>query len=195
MSNANFFALMYRRKYINRWGLMRNSRRENISEHSLDTAMISYALCVLRNERFAGNVNAERAALLALFHDAAEIITGDLPTPVKYFNSDISGAYKDVESVASEKLLSMLPDDMKKSYKDLLIENEDDKELWKIVRAADKISALLKCVEEENAGNGEFSVAKKSTLEAIKKLSVKEADVFIEEFLPSYTLSLDELIY
>ena len=197
MNNQNggsFFALLYRMKYIPRWGLMRNSREENISEHSQDVAMLAYTLCVMRNRRFGGNVDADRAALLALFHDVTEIVTGDLPTPVKYFNNDISGAYKDVEKAAAGKILKMLPDDMRADFEKLLLPDENDAELWKIVKAADKISALLKCVEEENAGNGEFAAAKASTLSAIRSLSVPEADMFIEEFLPSYSLPLDDLL-
>lgn len=192
--SANFFALLYRMKYISRWGLMRNSRTENISEHSLETAIIAHGLAVMRNKRFGGSVNPERVALLALFHDVSETITGDLPTPVKYFNSDISASYKQVEHIALEKLLTMLPDDMREDYRDILIPTDDDKEVMKLVKAADKLSALLKCIEEESAGNGEFALAKQGTLEAIRALDIPEADEFIKEFLPAYKLTLDELI-
>lgn len=181
-------------KYISRWGLMRNSRTENISEHSLETAIIAHGLAVMRNKRFGGNVNPERVALLALFHDVSETITGDLPTPVKYFNSDISASYKQVEHIALQKLLTMLPDDMREEYREILIPTDDDAQEMKLVKAADKLSALLKCIEEESAGNGEFELAKKGTLEAISALNIPEADEFIKEFLPAYKLTLDELI-
>lgn len=192
--SANFFALLYRMKYISRWGLMRNSRTENISEHSLETAVIAHGLAIMRNKRFGGNVNPDRVALLALFHDVSETITGDLPTPVKYFNTDISASYKQVENIALEKLLTMLPDDMSEEYRNILIPTESDNEAMRLVKAADKLSALLKCIEEESAGNGEFALAKQGTLEAIAKLDVPEANEFIREFLPAYNLTLDELI-
>ena len=194
MSNVGFFALLYRMKYISRWGLMRNSTRENISEHSLETAIIAHGLAVMRNKRFGGNVNPDRVALLAMFHDASETITGDLPTPVKYCNSDISGSDKQVERVALEKLLTMLPEDMREEYSDILMPDESD-EMMALVKAADKLSALLKCIEEESAGNGEFVMAKQATLKAIEELGVPEAQEFIKDFLPSYRLTLDELIY
>lgn len=194
MGGANFFALLYRMKYISRWGLMRNSRTENISEHSLETAIIAHGLAVMRNKRFGGVVNPERVALLALFHDVSETITGDLPTPVKYFNSDISASYKQVENIALEKLLTMLPDDMREDYRGILIPDSENKEEMKLVKAADKLSALLKCVEEESAGNGEFALAKQSTLKAIEELNMPEVNEFIEDFLPAYKLTLDELI-
>ncbi|MBR5273371.1 MAG: 5'-deoxynucleotidase [Clostridia bacterium] len=180
-------------KYISRWGLMRNSKRENISEHSLETAIIAHGLAVMRNKRFGGNVNPEKVALLAMFHDASETITGDLPTPVKYFNPDISKSYKQVERVAIEKLLTMLPDDMREEYRDILIPDESD-EAMILVKVADKLSALLKCIEEESAGNGEFVLAKNATIKAIEEMNVPEAQEFIKEFLPSYKLTLDELI-
>ena len=192
--SANFFALLYRMKYISRLGLMRNSRTENISEHSLETAIIAHGLAVMRNKRFGGKVNPERVALLALFHDVSETITGDLPTPVKYFNSDISASYKQVERIALEKLLTMLPDDMREDYRDILIPSDADAEVMKLVKGADKLSALLKCIEEESAGNGEFALAKQGTVEAIKELDIPEVNEFLKEFLPAYKLTLDELI-
>ena len=173
---------------------MRNSRTENISEHSLETAIIAHGLAVMRNKRFGGDVNPEKVALLALFHDVSETITGDLPTPVKYFNSDISASYKQVENIALEKLLTMLPDDMRDEYRGILIPDSEDAEEMKLVKAADKLSALLKCIEEESAGNGEFALAKQSTLRAIEELKMPEVDEFIREFLPAYKLTLDELI-
>ena len=186
----SFFALTSRMKYINRWGLMRNSREENIAEHSLDVAIIAHRLCELRNSRFGGNVNPERAAVLAIFHDVPEIITGDLPTPVKYFSSDISKAYKKVEAAAVDELVSQIPADIAEDYRAILA--PDDKELASLVKTADKISALIKCIEERKSGNNDFAQAEKQTLEAIKRMNLPEADLFISDFLPAYELTLDE---
>ena len=193
MKSGRFFAMLSRMKYINRWGLMRNTRPENICEHSHEVAVIAHALALIKNRRFGGQADASRAALLALYHDASEILTGDLPTPVKYFNPDIKTAYKQVESVASRKLLSMLPDDLRGDYAPLLQPEETDAELWRIVKAADKISALIKCVEEEKAGNHEFTQAQQTLCAAIADMHLPEADCFLKEFLPAYQLTLDEL--
>lgn len=189
-SANSFFALTSRMKYINRWGLMRNSRPENIAEHSLDVAVIAHLLCELRNKRFGGNVNPERAAVIAVFHDVPEIITGDLPTPVKYFSSDISQAYKKVEAAAVDVLVSQIPNDIADDYRSIL--EPDDAELISLVKAADKISALIKCIEERKSGNNDFLQAEKQTLESIKRMNLPEADLFIREFLPAYELTLDE---
>ena len=191
MSN-HFFAMHSRMKYINRWALMRNTISENISEHSNDVAVIDHALAVIRNVRFGGNLNAERAAYLGLYHDMTEIITGDMPTPVKYYSEDMREAFQQVEDKAGEKLLGMLPDDMAKYYESAFFKQEDDEYLWKIVKAADKISALIKCIEEKNAGNNEFGKALDGTRESLDKMAMPEVDAFIEEFLPSFYLSLDE---
>ena len=188
----HFFAMLSRMKYINRWGLMRNTREENICEHSLEVAMIAHSLAVLKNQRYGGSVNPERAALLGIFHDATEIITGDLPTPVKYFNSEIRTAYREVENMAKDKLLSMLPEDLQSAYEPLLAPGEEEKELWCLVKAADKISALIKCIEEKSMGNAEFCQAELALREAIDRLRCPEADCFLKEFLPSYSLTLDE---
>ncbi len=190
--SSRFFAIVSRMKYINRWGLMRNTLNENISEHSLETAIIAHLLCVLRNKRFGGNVNPERAALLAVYHDTTEILTGDLPTPVKYYNPDIKAAYSAVEESAKKQLLSYLPDDIRDEYEPLLGKTEEEAELWKIVKAADKISALIKCVEETEMGNKDFSDALKATYQAVEEMNLPEANVFLCEFLPSYRLTLDE---
>ena len=145
---SHFFAMLSRMKYINRWGLMRNTRNETICEHSLDTAILAHALAVLRNRRFGGNVNPEKAALLAIFHDAPEILTGDLPTPIKYYNPTIRTAYQEVERMAEDRLLAYLPDDLRPDYKALLHqETAENEELLPLVKAADKLSALIKCVE------------------------------------------------
>lgn len=180
-------------KYIERWALMRNSERENISEHSMEVAMIAHALAVISNVRLGNNINVEKAALLGLYHDCTEIITGDMPTPVKYYNEDIKTAFREIEGVAASKLLSMLPADMRPYYEDLFFKEEEDKYLWKLERAADKISALIKCIEERKAGNTEFSSAYKALWETIEKMQLKEAQIFLEEFLPSYEMTLDEL--
>jgi 5'-deoxynucleotidase len=189
----HFFAMLARMKYINRWGLMRNTRNENLCEHSFETAVIAHALAVLRNTRFGGHVDEQRAALLALFHDSTEIITGDMPTPVKYYSPKIRSAYGEVENVARERLLSLLPEDLRPTYRSLLGEpSESDRELLPLVKAADKISAVIKCVEEQRMGNREFADAETTLRESIKKMNLPEADCFMEEFLPSYSLTLDE---
>lgn len=193
MQQSHFFAMLSRMKHINRWGLMRNTYPENISEHSLQVAMIAHALAVLRNRRFGGSVSPERAALLALFHDTPEILTGDLPTPVKYRNPAIRSAYQQVELDSAQQLLDLLPDDLQEDYRSLFLPQEEEKELWTLVKAADKLSALVKCIEEQKAGNQEFRTAAVSTRQAIVDLHVPEADVFLEEFLPSFFLTLDEL--
>ncbi len=188
----HFFAMHSRMKYINRWALMRNTVSENISEHSNDVAVIAHALAVIKNVRFGGNLNAERAAYLGLYHDMTEIITGDMPTPVKYYNEDMREAFQQVEDKAGQHLLSMLPDDIAEYYESAFFKKEEDEYLWKIFKAADKISALIKCIEEKNAGNNEFGKALESTKASIEKMAMPEADVFMTEFLPSFYLSLDE---
>ncbi len=190
--SSKFFAILSRMKYINRWGLMRNTIVENISEHSLETAFVAHLLAVLRNKRFGGNVNPERCALLAMYHDTTEILTGDLPTPVKYFNPDIKKAYDAVEQTAIDKMISYLPEDIKNEYVPLFEKQENDEELWLLVKAADKISALIKCIEERRMGNSDFEKAEKSTLQSIRNMNIPEADMFIDEFIPYYNLTLDE---
>lgn len=190
---SHFFAMMSRMKYIERWALMRNSEKENISEHSMEVAMIAHALAVISNVRFGNCLNAERAALLGLYHDCTEIITGDMPTPVKYYNEDIKDAFKAVEKVAAKKLLSMLPEDLRDCYHGLFFCQDEDGYLWKLEKAADKLSALIKCIEEEKAGNSEFSSAYQALEKNILDMQLPEAKVFMEEFLPSYRKTLDEL--
>ena len=193
MHQSHFFAMLSRMKYINRWGLMRNTYPENISEHSLQVAMIAHALAVLRNRRFGGSVSPERVALLSLFHDTPEILTGDLPTPVKYRNTAIRSAYQQVELGSAQQLLQLLPDDLQGDYRSLFLPEEEEKELWVLVKAADKLSALIKCIEEQKAGNQEFRTAAVSTRQSIVDMHIPEADVFLEQFLPSFSLTLDEL--
>lgn len=191
MQEQKFFAIISRMKYINRWGLMRNTINENISEHSLETAFIAHVLALYRNVRFGGNVDPERAALLAMYHDATEIITGDLPTPVKYYNAEIKAEYDKVEKMAEDKMLSYLPDDLREYYRPLFSKTEEDGELWSLVKAADKLSALIKCIEERQMGNSDFTEAEKSTLQAVHDMALPEAEEFISEFLSSYCLTLD----
>ena len=179
-------------KYINRWALMRNTISENISEHSLETAFIAHALALIRNRRFGGSVNPERCALLAMYHDATEIITGDLPTPVKYYNQEIRSVYGEIERNATEQLLGYLPDYLRDEYRGLLDPAEEDRELWLLVKAADKISALIKCLEERRMGNDDFQSAELATLASIHALKLPEAELFLEEFIPAYSLTLDE---
>ena len=188
----NFFAVISRMKYINRWALMRNTIQENLSEHTLETAYIAHVLAVMRNKRHGGNVDPERCALLAMYHDCTEIITGDLPTPIKYYNPEIRDAYGEIEENAKNKLLGYLPDDLKDEYEPLFVPTEKEKELWQLVKAADKISALIKCIDERNMGNNDFKKAESSTLAAIQRLECAEADEFLREFLPAYGLTLDE---
>lgn len=185
----HFYALMSRMKYIIRWGLMRNIRPENLSEHSLEVSQIAHALALINRNRFGGNADPNFVAVAALYHDTSEIITGDMPTPIKYYNDDIKGAYKQIEATAQKQLTELLPDDFKKDFD--LIYNPD--ELTKrLVKAADKLSALIKCTEELNMGNREFEVAKHSTMKALEALKCPEAEVFLCEFIPSFSLSLDE---
>ena len=189
---SSFFSMVLRMKYINRWGLMKNSRYETLSEHSLDVAIIAHALAAIRNQRMGGQLNAERAALLAIFHDASEIITGDLPTPIKYYNSDITASFKNIENAAGQALFNMIPQDLRCEYDGIFLTEDEDKELWRLVKAADKISALIKCIDEETAGNRDFAKAKQATANAIEEMDCPEADIFVKEFLPSFYLTLDE---
>lgn len=185
-----FFAFVSRMKFINRWSLMRNTSYESLSVHSSEVAMIAHALCVIGNKRLGKNYDEAGAAVFGLYHDASEIITGDMPTPVKYDNANIKKAFKDIEDVASEKLIEMLPDDMKEEYRKILFYDEDYK---KIIKAADKISAIIKCEEELKMGNSEFKNAKKTCLKALKEMKCEEADIFMKEFFPAFSLTLDEM--
>lgn len=186
---SHFFAMLSRMKNINRWGLMRNVRNENLCEHSFETAVIAHALAEIANNRLGAELDADKIAVCALFHDTTEILTGDMPTPVKYYNDDIKKAYKQVEKTAQDKLLSLLPDYLKNSYSKVY---ETDSLTESYVKAADKLSALIKCIEELSMGNKEFESAKKSTEKSIKELNLEAADIFLKEFIPSYSLTLDE---
>ena len=191
--NNSFFAMISRMKYIDRWALMRNSRTENISEHSLEVAMLAHCLAVLGNKRFGKNLDENYIALLAMYHDSTEIITGDMPTPIKYYNSEIKTAFKDVEDKAARHLLAMLPEDLQEAYEPIFVPREEDQYLWKLVKAADKLSALIKCMEERNAGNTEFTSAEKTIKASLEKMNLKEAEVFMTDFLPAYERTLDDL--
>ena len=190
--NSHFFAIMSRMKYINRWGLMNNTKTENISEHSLNVAMIAHALVVISNKRFNTSLNPEHAAMLGIYHDASEIITGDMPTPIKYYNPKISEVYKQIERVAEEKLVSYLPEDLRDEFAPLLTISDNDKEYVPYIKAADKLSALIKCIEEEKIGNKEFSKAHIAIETALENMNLPYVDMFLNEFLPSFYLTLDE---
>lgn len=187
----NFFGMLSRMKYINRWGLMHNNINENIAEHSLQVAIIAHGLAVIGNKRFGRNLNAEYIAMMGIMHDTTEIITGDLPTPIKYYAPEIRDAYKKVENIAANQLLKELPEDMQEAYEDILI--EDDSIEWKYVKAADKLSAYIKCIEEKNTGNTDFAKAEDTIRKALEDMQMEEIDVFIEEFLPAYVMTLDEI--
>ena len=191
--NYSFFAMISRMKYIDRWALMRNTDRESLDSHSKEVAVIAHALAVIGNKRFGKNYNPDRAAVLGLYHDAHEIITGDMPTPVKYQNDDILVAFKAVEDSANEKLLNKLPEDLRGEFNSLLTGENEDEELLILIKSADRLSALIKCIEERKAGNTEFKEAEKSTLKRIRKMNVPEADVFLNEFIPAYEQTLDTL--
>ena len=187
----NFFGMLSRMKYINRWGLMRNNINENIAEHSLQVAIIAHGLAVIGNKRFGRNLNAEHIAMMGIMHETTEIITGDLPTPIKYYAPEIRDAYKKVENIAANQLLKELPEDMQEAYEDIFI--EDDSIEWKYVKAADKLSAYIKCIEEKNTGNTDFAKAEDTIRKALEDMQMEEIDVFIEEFLPAYVMTLDEI--
>lgn len=188
----NFFAFLSRMKHITRWGLMRNTDIENIQEHSLQVAMIAHGLAVISNIFFGNSINTEKVAVLAIYHDSNETLTGDMPTPIKYFNPSIREAYKDLENISKEKLLSMLPAEMVPVYRDILFYDESSPE-GKIVKAADRICAYIKCIEEEKAGNREFKKAAEATLKKIQEMKMPEVEYFFKYFIPGFKLTLDEL--
>ena len=187
-----FFALMGRMRYITRWGLMRNTFSENIQEHSHQAAVLAHALALIRRDILhLPTPDPNRCAVAALYHDASEILTGDLPTPIKYYNPDIKDAYKQVERIAGNRLLDMLLPELRGSYEHLVL--EDDEEVAPIVKGADKLSAYIKCVEEQKAGNTEFDSAAAVTMQALKTMGREEMDWFIENCLPAFSLNLDQL--
>ena len=189
--NSHFFAYISRMRFIQRWALMRNTAPENVQEHSHQVAVLAHALALIRNEKFAGRVDPGLVAAAALYHDASEILTGDMPTPIKYDNPAIRTAYKDVEAVAEGKLLRMLPPELQSAYAPVL--TEVDPEVERLVKAADKLSAHIKCLEELKAGNAEFREAAAQTRKALEAFDLPEVRYFMDTFLPSFSLTLDEL--
>ena len=188
---SHFFAYISRMRFIQRWALMRNTAPENVQEHSHQAAVLAHALAVIRNERFGGHLDPGAVAAAALYHDASEILTGDMPTPIKYHDPAIRAAYKDVEAVASRKLLDLLPPELQNAYRPILL--EEDGEIRQVVKAADKLSAYIKCVEELKAGNNEFREAAAQTRRALEGYDLPEVRYFLETFLDSFSLTLDEL--
>ena len=181
--SENFFAMMSRMKYIERWALMRNSYAENISEHSLETAMLAHALAVIGNRRLGKHYDAEKAALIAIYHDSTEIITGDMPTPVKYCNRRLQGAFKEVEEHAARQLLAMIPEDLREDYESIFFAKEGEEDVWKLVKA----------IEEAKAGNTEFTSAKESIENALMSMNLEEVRIFRDTFMAGYYKNLDEL--
>ena len=190
---SHFFAYLSRMKFIRRWGLMHSTYSENIQEHSSQVAMVAHALAIIRNRLFAGRVNPDRVAVLALYHDASEVLTGDLPTPVKYFNPDIKTAYHAIEETANTKLLSMIPAELQPDYHAFFHHVEADAAHLELIKAADKLCAYLKCLEEVSVGNKEFTQAEKTLRATVESSDLPEVRYFLDTFVPSFTLTLDEL--
>ncbi|ACQ67855.1 5'-deoxynucleotidase [Candidatus Williamhamiltonella defendens] len=190
---SHFFAHLSRLKLINRWPLMRNVRTENVSEHSLQVAFVAHAIAIIKNRQFKGHLNVERIALLAIYHDASEVITGDLPTPIKYYNDDISDAYKKIEKIAQQQLINMLPVELQEDFHSLLDDSYQTEEEKMLIKQADSLCAYIKCLEELSAGNNEFIQAKKRLEKKLKMINSPEMDYFMNHFLPSFSLSLDQI--
>ena len=190
---SHFFAYLSRMRFVKRWGLMRSTHVENLQEHSLQVAMLAHALAVIRNTLFGGSVRPERAATLALFHDAAEVITGDVVAPIKHFNPEIKRAHAAIEDVAKRRLRGMLPTTLRASYEGLLFPAPDDHAEWELVKAADKLSAYLKCLEELRAGNDDFAKAAQVLTRQVRAIELPEVAYFVETFAASFSMSLDEL--
>ena len=188
---SHFFAYIVRMRFIQRWALMRNTASENVQEHSHQVAVLAHALAVIRNRFFGGTVDPGTVAVAALYHDASEILTGDMPTPIKYYNPAIRDAYKDVEALAERKLTEMLPPALQEDYRSIL--TIQDPEVAALVKAADKLSAYIKCLEELKVGNNEFREAAAQTRQALEGYGLPEVDYFLKTFLESFSLSLDEL--
>lgn len=190
---SHFFAHLARMKFINRWPLMRNVYTENVQEHSLQVAMVAHSLAIIRNRYFNGKVDAYKIATIALFHDVSEVITGDLPTPVKYYNPAIKDEYKKIEKIAEQKLIDMAPDEFKQDYAELIDGHYHSEDEAFLVKAADVICAYLKTLEELSSGNREFELAKKRLDKILSEYHSEEVDYFLKAFVPSFTLSLDEI--
>ncbi|MCG7495830.1 5'-deoxynucleotidase [Vibrio sp. Of7-15] len=193
MQQSHFFAHLARMRLIQRWPLMRSISTENISEHSLQVAFVAHALALIKNKKFSGNLNPERIALLGMFHDTSEVLTGDLPTPIKYFNPDIAKEYKKIELAAEKKLLSMLPEEFQDDYQCLLVSEKIAPEDQAIVKQADSLCAYLKCLEELSAGNHEFEQAKARLERTLEQRKSPEMDYFLATFANSFSLTLDEI--
>lgn len=193
MNNSHFFAHLSRLKLISRWPLMRNVRTENVSEHSLQVAFVAHALAIIKNKRFNGKVNPERIALLAMYHDASEVLTGDLPTPTKYYNPQITTEYKKIEKIAQHKLIDMLPQELQDDFRKLIDDDYYDESEKSIVKQADALCAYLKTIEELSAGNNEFRLAEQRLKKTLSERNSPEMDYFLEVFVPSFSLSLDEI--
>ncbi|MEZ8041133.1 5'-deoxynucleotidase [Vibrio sp. 10N.261.49.A5] len=193
MKQSHFFAHLARMKLIQRWPLMRSVSSENISEHSLQVAFVAHALALIKNKKFDGKLNPEHIALLGMYHDTSEVLTGDLPTPVKYYNPDIAQEYKKIEAAAEQRLLSMLPEEFRDDFSPFLISGTAKKEEQSIVKQADTICAYLKCLEELSAGNHEYEQAKRRLEETLEQRKSPEMDYFLTTFAPSFELSLDEI--
>ena len=193
MKQSHFFAHLARMKLIQRWPLMRSVSSENISEHSLQVAFVAHALALIKNKKFDGKLNPEHIALIGMYHDTSEVLTGDLPTPVKYYNPDIAQEYKKIEAAAEQRLLSMLPEEFQDDFAPFLITGTASKEEQNIVKQADTICAYLKCLEELSAGNHEYEQAKRRLEETLEQRKSPEMDYFLTTFAPSFELSLDEI--
>ncbi len=193
MNQSHFFAHLSRLKLINRWPLMRNIRTENVSEHSLQVAFVAHALAVIKNRRFGGRLNAERIALLAMYHDTSEVLTGDMPTPIKYFNAQIAHEYKNIEKIAQGKLIEMLPEELRDDFRPLIDEQCYAPEEKAVVKQADTLCAYLKCLEEISAGNNEFTPAMARLEKTLEERNSPEMEYFMTVFIPSFSLSLDEI--
>ena len=191
---SSFFAFLKRMRFINRWSLMRNTETENIQEHSLEVAMVAPNLAALKNEYFGGNLDVNKVAVIAMYHEVSEIFTGDMPTPIKYFDPKLRSLYGEVETLAQEKMLSTLPKRLQAVYKPYIVDAETLPE-WPIVKAADTLSAYMKCVNELHAGNDEFKEAHDTILAKLESLNMPEVDMFIEEYVPALSQSLDQLNY
>ncbi|MFH0256426.1 5'-deoxynucleotidase [Vibrio rumoiensis] len=190
---SHFFAHLARMKLIQRWPLMRSISAENISEHSLQVAFVGHALAIIKNKKFGGNVNPERIALLGMYHDTSEVLTGDLPTPVKYYNPAIANEYKKIELAAEKKLISMLPEEFQQDFAPFLISDEIDADDKAMVKQADSLCAYLKCLEELSAGNHEYEQAKSRLETTLKERETPEMRYFLDVFAPSFQLTLDEI--
>lgn len=192
-NDKSFFAYLNRMKYINRWGLMRNVMNENLSTHAAEVSCIAHALALIGNTYFNKKYDADRVAILALYHDMPEVFTGDLPTPVKYANQALRQCYAELENQATEQLIDRLPTELQAEYEKILDSDASDMETKKLIKGADKLCALIKCIEEEKSGNKDFSSARESTEKSLRDMRFDELDYFMENFLPAFSGTLDEL--